>query len=36
MFLHAFFPGQAGYKAFRALLTAKVELGPDTVRLSPG
>jgi hypothetical protein len=35
MFLHAFFPGEAGYKAFRALLTVGVELGPDGVRLRP-
>jgi hypothetical protein len=36
LFLHAFFPGRAGYKAFRALLTAAVEFCPDFIRLSPG
>jgi arabinan endo-1,5-alpha-L-arabinosidase len=34
MFLHAFFPGQAGYKAFRALLTSAVAFHGDEIRLS--
>jgi hypothetical protein len=29
LFLHGFQPGQVGYKAFRALLGARVEFGPD-------
>jgi arabinan endo-1,5-alpha-L-arabinosidase len=29
LFLHAFPPGQLGYKAFRALLMAKLAFGPD-------
>ena len=29
LFLHAFPPGQLGYKAFRALLAAKLAFGPD-------
>ncbi|HEX8570805.1 MAG TPA: family 43 glycosylhydrolase [Caulobacteraceae bacterium] len=35
MFLHAFFPGTAAYKAFRALLTAPLELDGDRVRVPP-
>jgi hypothetical protein len=35
MILHAFRPGEAGYKAFRAMLMAAVELRPDGVKLSP-
>jgi hypothetical protein len=34
MFLHAFHPGAAGYKAFRALLASRLELGSTTVSLS--
>ncbi len=33
LFLHAFRPGKAGYKAFRALLATVLELGEDGVRL---
>ena len=33
MFLHAFVPGTAAYKAFRALLTAPVRFEGETVRL---
>lgn len=33
IFLHAFFPGQAGYKVFRALLTAPIRFSPDGVSL---
>jgi hypothetical protein len=33
LFLHAFFPGQAGYKKFRALLAVSVEFDGDEVRL---
>lgn len=33
LFLHAFFPGQAGYKAFRALLSAPLHFDRDTVRV---
>jgi arabinan endo-1,5-alpha-L-arabinosidase len=33
LFLHAFRPGEAGYKAFRALLTTVLDLGEDAVRL---
>lgn len=29
LFLHAFLPGHAGYKAFRAVLGAPLEFGPD-------
>ena len=29
LFLHAYLPGQIGYKAFRALLGAPLRLGPD-------
>jgi hypothetical protein len=29
LFLHAFLPGQVGYKAFRALLGAPLRFGPD-------
>jgi glycosyl hydrolase family 43 len=31
LFLHAFYPGQAGYKKFRALLAAPVHFHPDGV-----
>lgn len=34
LFLHAFFPGQVGYKAFRALLTARIAFRPDGVVLA--
>lgn len=33
LFLHAFFPGQAGYKAFRALLSATLSFEGDQVRV---
>jgi arabinan endo-1,5-alpha-L-arabinosidase len=33
LFLHAFHPGRAGYKVFRALLTTGLELHGDDVRL---
>ena len=33
LFLHAFHPGRAGYKQFRALLTVPVSLEPDRVVL---
>jgi arabinan endo-1,5-alpha-L-arabinosidase len=33
LFLHAFFPGQVGYKAFRALLCARLAFGPEGPRL---
>jgi hypothetical protein len=33
LFLHAFRPGEAGYKAFRALLAAPIAFGPDGVTL---
>ncbi|HXH52043.1 MAG TPA: glycoside hydrolase family 43 protein [Sphingomicrobium sp.] len=33
LFFHAFFPGRAGYNAFRALLTVGLEFGTDTVTL---
>jgi arabinan endo-1,5-alpha-L-arabinosidase len=33
LFLHAFRPGQAGYKAFRALLSAPLTFAGDTVRV---
>lgn len=33
LFFHAFFPGQGGYNTFRALLTARLEFGPDGVKL---
>jgi hypothetical protein len=36
LFLHAFFPGHAGYKAFRALLVAGLEFEGDQVRVIPG
>jgi arabinan endo-1,5-alpha-L-arabinosidase len=32
LFFHAFFPGTGGYNAFRALLTTKLEFGPDGVK----
>ncbi len=35
LFLHAFFPGKAGYKQFRALLSIEVEFKPDEVRIVP-
>jgi len=34
LFVHAYFPGKAGYKEFRALLTMPVELEKDQVRLT--
>jgi arabinan endo-1,5-alpha-L-arabinosidase len=33
LFLHAYRPGHVGYKAFRALLGARLEFGPDGARL---
>lgn len=36
LFFHAFFPGQGGYNAFRALLTARLRFGPDRVEVVPG
>jgi hypothetical protein len=33
MFLHAFRPGEAGYKVFRALLTAEVQFDGEKIRL---
>jgi len=33
LFFHAFFPGEAGYNAFRALLTVGLEFGRDEVTL---
>jgi hypothetical protein len=36
LFLHAFPPGQVGYKAFRALLGARLKLGPDGPSLARG
>jgi arabinan endo-1,5-alpha-L-arabinosidase len=33
LFFHAFFPGDGGYNAFRALLTAKLRFGADGVEL---
>jgi hypothetical protein len=33
LFFHAFFPGQAGYNAFRALLTVGLEFTRDEVKL---
>ena len=33
LFFHAFFPGQCGYNAFRALLTVGLEFGREEVRL---
>jgi hypothetical protein len=33
LFFHAFFPGQCGYNAFRALLTVGLEFSPDGVQL---
>jgi hypothetical protein len=34
IFLHAFRPGQAGYKAFRALLAAPLTFEDGVVRLA--
>jgi hypothetical protein len=31
LFFHAFFPGQGGYNAFRALLTTRLSFGLDRV-----
>jgi arabinan endo-1,5-alpha-L-arabinosidase len=31
LFLHAFFPGKAGYKQFRALLAIELEIGEEGV-----
>jgi hypothetical protein len=36
LFLHAFRPGEVGYKAFRALLSTGFELKGDEVVLRPG
>ena len=36
MFLHAFFPGRAGYKEFRALLAAPIAFREGRVALRPG
>lgn len=33
LFFHAYFPGAAGYNAFRALLTARLHFGADRVAL---
>jgi arabinan endo-1,5-alpha-L-arabinosidase len=33
LFFHAFFPGTGGYNAFRALLTARLSFGRDSVEL---
>lgn len=33
LFYHAYPPGQAGYKAFRAMLTAPLRFGPDGVEI---
>jgi hypothetical protein len=33
LFFHAFHPGTGGYNVFRALLTARLQFGPDGVRL---
>jgi hypothetical protein len=33
LFVHAFLPGAVGYKAFRALLAAKLAFGPDGPKL---
>ncbi len=35
LFFHAFFPGQCGYNAFRALLTVGLEFTRDEVKLRP-
>jgi arabinan endo-1,5-alpha-L-arabinosidase len=35
LFLHAFFPGEAGYKKFRALLTVPLAFGEEGVSLRP-
>lgn len=35
LFLHAFFPGEAGYKKFRALLTVPLSFTGDGVSLGP-
>jgi arabinan endo-1,5-alpha-L-arabinosidase len=35
LFFHAFFPGQAGYNAFRALLTCGLHFGEDCVSVRP-
>jgi hypothetical protein len=35
LFFHAFFPGQCGYNAFRALLTVGLAFGIDDVTLRP-
>ncbi len=35
LFFHAFFPGQCGYNAFRALLTVGLSFSEDGVRLVP-
>jgi hypothetical protein len=36
LFFHAFFPGEGGYNAFRALLTARLRFGRDRVEVVPG
>jgi GH43 family beta-xylosidase len=33
IFFHAFFPGTGGYNVFRALLTARLQFGPDGVAI---
>jgi arabinan endo-1,5-alpha-L-arabinosidase len=33
LFFHAFFPGKGGYNEFRALLTARLEFGPQGVEV---
>jgi hypothetical protein len=35
LFFHAFFPGQCGYKAFRALLTVGLDFSDEGVKLRP-
>ncbi len=35
LFFHAFIPGTGGYNVFRALLTTRLEFGPDGVRTAP-
>jgi arabinan endo-1,5-alpha-L-arabinosidase len=36
LFLHAFFPGRAGYKEFRALLSARIAFEDDQVMVREG
>jgi hypothetical protein len=35
LFFHAFPPGTGGYKAFRALLSARLAFHPDRVEVLP-